>query len=135
MGTVQVYDDYGHHPTEVRAVLEAFKEKFPDQRLVTMFQPHRYSRTQSCWNEFINCFYLTDVLILTDIYAGGESPIPNISAKRLYEEIRLDNKFYIPNNATKLDSLKKILQPGDIFLTLGAGDNWKTGMALLGPAK
>lgn len=135
MGTVQVYDDYGHHPTEVRAVLEAFKEKFPDQRLVTMFQPHRYSRTQSCWHEFINCFYLTDVLVLTDIYAGGESPIPNVSAKRLYEEIRLDKKFYIPNNAAKLESLKKILQPGDIFLTLGAGDNWKTGMALLGPAK
>tara|TARA_B110001454_G_scaffold219136_1_gene250332 strand:+ start:69124 stop:70488 length:1365 start_codon:yes stop_codon:yes gene_type:complete len=135
MGTVQVYDDYGHHPTEVRAVLEAFKEKFPDQRLVTMFQPHRYSRTQSCWNEFINCFYLTDVLVLTDIYAGGESPIPNITAKRLYEEIRIDHKFYIPNNASKIESLKKILKPGDIFLTLGAGDNWKTGMSLLGPAK
>lgn len=135
MGTVPVYDDYGHHPTEVRAVLEAFKEKFPDQRLVTLFQPHRYSRTQSCWHEFINCFYLTDVLILTDIYSGGEAPIPNITAKRLYDEVRLENKFYLPNNASKIESLRKILQPGDVFLTLGAGDNWKTGMALLGPAK
>ncbi|MCB0412629.1 MAG: UDP-N-acetylmuramate--L-alanine ligase, partial [Bdellovibrionales bacterium] len=60
--SIKVYDDYGHHPTEVRAVLEAFKEKFPQSRLVTLFQPHRYSRTQSCWNEFLNCFYLTDIL-------------------------------------------------------------------------
>lgn len=135
INSIKVYDDYGHHPTEVRAVLEAFKEKFPNQRLVTLFQPHRYSRTQSCWNEFINCFYLTDVLLLTDIYAGGEVPIPNINSKRLYEEIKLDNKFYLPNSSAKLDELKKILNPGDIFLTLGAGDNWKTGMALLGPSK
>ncbi len=131
--SIKVYDDYGHHPTEVRAVLEAFKEKFPDQRLVTLFQPHRFSRTQSCWNEFINCFYLTDVLILTDIYSGGEAAIPNINAKRLYEEIKIENKFYLPNSSSKIEALKKVLRPGDIFLTLGAGDNWKTGMALLGP--
>ncbi|MBL7543518.1 MAG: UDP-N-acetylmuramate--L-alanine ligase [Bdellovibrionaceae bacterium] len=133
--SIKVYDDYGHHPTEVRAVLEAFKEKFPDKRLVTLFQPHRFSRTQSCWNEFINCFYLTDVLVLTDIYSGGEAPIPNINSKRLYDEIKIDRKFYLPNSSSKIESLKKILKPGDIFLTLGAGDNWKTGMSLLGPAK
>lgn len=133
--SIKVYDDYGHHPTEVRAVLEAFKEKFPNQRLVTLFQPHRYSRTQSCWNEFVNCFYLTDVLLLTDIYSGGEAPIPGVDAKHLYEEVKIENKFYLPNTASKMESLKKILKPGDVFLTLGAGDNWKTGMSLLGLAK
>lgn len=135
INNVKVYDDYGHHPTEVRAVLEAFKEKFPDQRLVTLFQPHRFSRTQSCWNEFVNCFYLTDVLILTDIYSGGEAAIPGITAKRLYDEIKLESKYYLPNSPSKVESIQKILKPGDVFLTLGAGDNWKTGMALLGPAK
>lgn len=133
VNSIKVYDDYGHHPTEVRAVLEAFKEKFPNERLVTLFQPHRFSRTQDCWHEFINCFYLTDVLLLTDIYAAGEASIPNINAKRLYDEIKIENKFYLPNSTSKVQSLKKILKPGDIFLTLGAGDNWKTGMALLEP--
>jgi UDP-N-acetylmuramate--alanine ligase len=131
INSIKVYDDYGHHPTEVRAVLEAFKEKFPNNRLITFFQPHRYSRTQSCWHEFLNCFYLTDVLILTDIYPAGESPIPNVSSKKLYDEIKLENKFYLSKDANFLQSLKQILKPGDIFLTLGAGDGWKIGMSVL----
>lgn len=128
---VKVYDDYGHHPTEVRAVLEAFKEKFPNNRLVTLFQPHRFSRTQSCWNEFVNCFYLTDVLVLTDIYPAGEVAIPNITAKRLYEEIKIEKKFYIPRDFSFNVSLNQLLKPNDIFLTLGAGDGWKIGMSYL----
>ena len=83
----------------------------------------------------MNCFYLSDVLILTDIYSGGEMPIPNVTARRLYDEIKLENKFYVSNSSAKLESIKKILRPGDIFLTLGAGDNWKLGMQLLGLVK
>lgn len=128
---IKVYDDYGHHPTEVRAVLEAFKEKFPDRRLVTLFQPHRYSRTQSCWSEFLNCFYLSDLVILTDIYPAGEEPIPNITAKNLYEELKIEKKFYLPKSSDIISSMKHILKPGDVFLTLGAGDGWKIGMDLL----
>ncbi|MCB0368247.1 MAG: UDP-N-acetylmuramate--L-alanine ligase, partial [Bdellovibrionales bacterium] len=129
--SIKVYDDYGHHPTEVRAVLEAFKEKFPQSRLVTLFQPHRYSRTQSCWNEFLNCFYLTDILILTDIYPAGEAELPNITSQRLHDEMKLEKKFYIPRKAIFNESLKEILKPGDILLTLGAGDGWKIGMQFL----
>ncbi len=69
---ISVYDDYGHHPTEILAVLGAFKEKYPDRRLVVYFQPHRYSRTQNCWKEFLDCFSLADVLFMTDIYPAGE---------------------------------------------------------------
>lgn len=129
--SIKVYDDYGHHPTEVRAVLEGIREKFPENRIVTLFQPHRYSRTQSCWHEFLNCFYLTDVLILTDIYPAGEAPIPNISSKKLYDELKLDKKYYLAKDVDYIVSLDQILKPGDIFLTLGAGDSWKIGMSLI----
>ncbi|MEK7355901.1 MAG: UDP-N-acetylmuramate--L-alanine ligase, partial [Bdellovibrionota bacterium] len=84
---IDVYDDYGHHPTEVLAVLSAFKEKFPERRLVTAFQPHRYSRTHLCWDQFVHCFKDAGDLFLCDIYAAGEDPIANVSSERLAREI------------------------------------------------
>lgn len=133
---IKVYDDYGHHPTEVRATLQGFREKFPQNRLVVYFQPHRYSRTQSCWQEFTQCFIQCDVLFLTDIYAAGESPIPGIDSKTLTEQIQQSNKSYLGvASDSRIESEARQILPylksGDIFITLGAGDGWKVGLEVL----
>ena len=127
---VKVYDDYGHHPTEVRAALQAFKEKFEKNRLVVYFQPHRYSRTQHSWQDFKTCFLQTDVLFLGDVYAAGEAPIPGISSEKLIEEMNQKNTFHSPK-ADQLQQILKELREGDVFLTLGAGDGWKLGLDVL----
>ncbi len=128
---VLIYDDYGHHPTEVKATLQGFREKFPQRRLVVLFQPHRYSRTQSCWHEFTTCFSQCDELYITDIYGAGEKPIEGINSENLVKEVKHPRVKYLPKSSLQKDSLLKDLNSGDVFLTLGAGDVWKAGMALL----
>lgn len=131
---IKVYDDYGHHPTEILATVQAFKEKFPDNRIVVYFQPHRFTRTQSCWTEFTKCFSDIDQLFLTDIYAAGETPIEDITSKKLSQEIKDISVQYLPKEASYHSMASKILpqlKPGDIFITLGAGDGWKLGMEVL----
>lgn len=122
---VDIYDDYGHHPTEIRAALSGFKEKFPNRRLVTVFQPHRYSRTQICWEDFRNCFKQTDTLFLLDIYPAGEAPIEGVDAPALLAQIDHPDARYLDRN--KLDSLAAFLKDGDVLVTLGAGDISKLG--------
>lgn len=128
---IAVYDDYGHHPTEVRATLQAFKEKFPSRRVVVYFQPHRYSRTESCWNDFLVCFDQADYLLLGDIYAAGEKPIEGVTADRLLSEIKLAAKTRAVKSAALASEIRAVLKSGDVFLTLGAGDGWKLGMEVL----
>jgi UDP-N-acetylmuramate--alanine ligase len=128
---VHVYDDYGHHPTEIRATLQGFREKFPDKRVVVLFQPHRFSRTESCWLDFTLCFSQCDKLILTDIYAAGENPIEGINSHRLYTEMKHKDCLYFPKSEGLTTGILSLLKPGDIFLTLGAGDGWKVGMEIL----
>ncbi len=128
---ISIYDDYGHHPTEVRATLQAFREKFPDRRLVVLFQPHRYSRTQICWHDFTTCFAHCDELLITDIYAAGEKPIEGISASRLVKEVKHDRAQFISKSDPISLQIHPLLKSGDVFLTLGAGDGWKVGMELL----
>lgn len=127
---VDFYDDYGHHPTEIRAVLKGFKERFPGRRLVTLFQPHRYSRTQICWNEFISCFQNTDELYLLDIYAAGEAPIDGVTSAKLAQEIDHPKCHHLVRTEENLKNLLKTLKSGDLFLTLGAGDVSKLGEKL-----
>lgn len=127
---IKVYDDYGHHPTEVRATLQAFKEKFDQNRLVVYFQPHRFSRTQHCWQDFKTCFTQADCLYLGDIYAAGEAAIPGITSQKLIEELHQDHVFHAPKEQ-QLELILKNLRSGDIFLTLGAGDGWKLGLDVL----
>lgn len=138
-GGIDVYDDYGHHPTEVQAVLLAFREKFPGRRLVTVFQPHRYSRTLLCWDQFLTCFKDTDQLFVCDVYAAGEDPIANISAERMVREVKeiggLQAVEHLRNGTDRLARLKEFLKPGDVLVTLGAGDVWKLGMQVLGEGK
>jgi UDP-N-acetylmuramate--alanine ligase len=127
---VDFYDDYGHHPTEIRAVLNGFKERFPHRRLVTIFQPHRYSRTQICWNDFLTCFGHADQLYLLDIYAAGEAPIAGVTTERLIAEIDHPKCRHLSRNDKALADLLASLKPNDIFLSLGAGDVSKLGEKL-----
>lgn len=128
---IRIYDDYGHHPTEVRAVLQAFREKYPQNRLVVFFQPHRYSRTQHCWHDFTTCFSQADELLVTDIYAAGEVAIPGVHSEKLVEEIKHEKAEYFVRDPQSSDKILDRLQSGDIFITLGAGDGWKLGLEVL----
>lgn len=127
---VEIYDDYGHHPTEIQAVLQAFREKFPNKKLCVSFQPHRYSRTQLCWNDFLNCFADADEVYITDIYAASESPIEGITGERLAKKIVHKKCSYIGSVKNVEDILKKV-EAGSVFVTLGAGDITKQGRRYL----
>ena len=133
-GEVLVIDDYGHHPTEIRTTLQAVRDCWPDRRLVVVFQPHRYSRTQVLFDEFTRGFYQSDVLMVLPIYAAGETAIPDIDSERLCRGIKdhgHKDVLYEEGMDPAVARLKTILKPGDLLLTLGAGDVWKVGMALL----
>jgi UDP-N-acetylmuramate--alanine ligase len=131
---VMVVDDYGHHPAEIRATLAAAKAGF-DGRVVAVFQPHRYTRTFHLRDEFVTAFNQADVLVVMDIYAAGETPIEGVSAADLAERIRAHghrNVTYLGGDRARvLDHLCDITRPGDLVLTLGAGDVGQLGPALL----
>jgi UDP-N-acetylmuramate--alanine ligase len=131
---VMVVDDYGHHPAEIRATLAAAKAGF-DARIVTVFQPHRYTRTFHLRDGFVTAFNQTDVLLVMDIYAAGEAPIDGVSAADLAERVRAHghrNVTYLGGDRERvLDHLCEITRPGDLVLTLGAGDVGQLGPALL----
>jgi len=130
---VMVVDDYGHHPTEIKATLSAAKNGW-GRRTVVIFQPHRYSRTRDLFKEFLTAFNQADVLFLTGIYPAGEDPIPGVDVQGLYEGIKghghKDVTLVLDKSAI-LDRLLPRLKPGDMVFTLGAGDVWKTGEALI----
>ncbi|MCM2282802.1 MAG: UDP-N-acetylmuramate--L-alanine ligase [Bdellovibrionaceae bacterium] len=130
-GGVDIYDDYGHHPTEIQAVLAAFREKFPGRRIVTVFQPHRYSRTLLCWDQFRDCFKEADRVLICDIYAAGEMPIKEITSERMVSEVRHTSARHLPNTLDRVAEIRRELKSGDVFVTLGAGDVWKLGMSVL----
>ena len=129
---VLVIDDYGHHPTEIKATLSAIKQRWPRRRLITVFQPHRYSRTQALYSEFLDAFAETDELILTEIYAACESPIAGVSGKWLAEGVaKKRSVYYCPDFEAVLKKLNSMVKEGDIVLTLGAGNIWQIGESLL----
>lgn len=131
VGGVRVYDDYGHHPTEVKAVLKAFKQKYPNNRLITIFQPHRFSRTRDCWQDFLSCFTHTDVLKVVDIYPAGEKPIVGVDANTLTRELDHGCKEYVATLEELKQKLQTELVNGDVLLTLGAGHIWRFGEEML----
>ncbi len=127
---ITVIDDYGHHPEEIKATLAALKESYPGHRLVCLFQPHRYTRTQDLFSELAGSFDKSDFLMLTDIYAAGETPIKGIHSKRLMSTIKRKYhkpSLYLPKNEGLVDEVLKNLKSGDILVTLGAGDVTKIG--------
>ena len=131
---IVVMDDYGHHPTEIKKTLEAIKNGFPERRLVTIFQPHRYSRTRDLFDAFVKSFYDAAVLYVTEIYAASEDPIPGVSGQSLAESIKEHGHrgvSYVANKEDLPAALKAACKPGDIVLFLGAGDAWRQGLKLL----
>ena len=131
---VTVVDDYGHHPTEVRVTLQAVRESWPDRRVVVVFQPHRYTRTQALFDDFTRAFYQSDLLVVLPIYAAGEKKIKGVEGHTLFEGIRSHGHrevVYMQDFETAVSYLKKVLTQSDILLTLGAGDVWKVGEMIL----
>lgn len=123
--TVELFDDYGHHPVEISAIVDSLKHTYPDRRLVVIFQPHRYSRTRDLFDDFARSLSTVDSLILLDIYPASEQPIAQISSSTMAEAIRKRsplNPVVIKNTQEVLSVLPNIIKSNDILLTLGAGD-------------
>ena len=130
---ITVVDDYGHHPAEVEVTLEAAQRAY-GRRLVVAFQPHRYTRTHHLFEELTRAFNRADVVFLTDVYAAGENPIEGATSARLVDEIRAHGHrdvTHVPSRADLASALRERLQPGDVVITLGAGDITRTGPELL----
>ena len=131
---VTVIADYGHHPAEIAATLATARQVFPNRRLVVAFQPHRFSRTQAHFGEFCKVFDVVDQLVLTEIYAASEKPIPGVSGESLAQGMRQVSETpvtYFQTIDAMVKGLDDILQPGDVLLTLGAGTITRVGPAWL----
>ena len=131
---ITVVDDYGHHPEEIRQTLRAAKAVWPEARLVVVFQPHRYTRTHLLQQEFCTAFHDADALVLLDIYAAGETPLPGVTTGLLYEDLISQGQrevYYVRERAEVVPFLRRYLCANDILLTLGAGDVWQVGEAFL----
>ena len=131
---ITVVDDYGHHPTEIKTTLQAAKECWPDRRKVVVFQPHRYTRTKALFDDFTRAFYQSDVLVVLPIYAASEKKINGVNSGSMCDGIREHgHKEVICKDSlpAAVSDLMEILKPGDVLLTLGAGDVWKVGEEIL----
>ena len=130
---ITVIDDYGHHPVEIRATLDAARGcKF--ERLLVLFQPHRFTRTQHLWDEFSRAFNQADILVLTDIYAASEVPIPGVTSEALAAAIREaghKNVHYFRSMQEGIEFLLRTAKPGDAILTIGAGNVSRAGSELM----
>lgn len=133
-GGVTVVDDYGHHPAEIAATLATARQVFPGRRIIAAFQPHRFSRTQAHFGEFCKVFDNVDQLLLTEIYAASEKPIPGVSGQSLAQGIRQVSTTPVEYFQTLNElaaGLPTILKEGDVLLTLGAGSITRLGPAWL----
>ena len=133
---VMFMDDYGHHPTEIMATLKTVKACWPEKRLVVVFQPHRYTRTQALLDRFFISFNDADFLMVTPIYPAGEQPIEGISAESLVKGIKEHGHKEVllcPDLKKASPMLEKLIEPGDLVLTLGAGNIYREGERFLKP--
>jgi UDP-N-acetylmuramate--alanine ligase len=124
-------DDYGHHPTAIKTTLEGLKSFYPTRRLIVSFMPHTYTRTAAMLEEFSTCFNAADVLFLHKIYASAREEQGGVNGKTLYEKTAaVRTAIYIDEPDDAFKPLSEMLTSGDIFLTLGAGNNWLLGKKL-----
>ena len=131
---ILVLDDYGHHPTEIMATLKTAKECWPERRLIVVFQPHRYTRTEALFDRFVISFNEADVLIVIPIFSAGETAIDGVTAEWLSQGIKEHGHkdvIFSPTQEDALSTLLSILRPGDLVITLGAGDIHRLGSRLL----
>ena len=117
---VDFYDDYAHHPTEIKSVLSSFKEKYPSRKIKVLFQPHRYTRTRDLWNDFLTCFQQAEEVYLLDVYSAGENALKGLDSRTLAGQISNTRCRYL-NEGEIITTLSKELSEGDVFVTLGAG--------------
>jgi UDP-N-acetylmuramate--alanine ligase len=130
---ITIIDDYGHHPAEIQATIEAIHDSWK-RPLIVIFQPHRYSRTRDLFDDFLTAFEGADRLVLTEIYAAGEDPIDGVTSEALYQGIKRRGHMeveFIPDKGQIVERIARKLNPGDIVVTLGAGDIYKVGAALV----
>lgn len=131
---ILILDDYAHHPTEIKATLSALRSSWQNRRIIAVFQPHRYSRTKLLAEKFGKVFFDADCVIINDIYSANESPISGISGETIFKEIKKTNHGqikYLPSKDDILSYLCEIVQPGDIIITMGAGDIWTVSQELV----
>jgi UDP-N-acetylmuramate--alanine ligase len=130
---IEIFDDYGHHPTEIFSTLRAMRDRIRERRMIVLFQPHRYSRVRDLFDEFSGCFDEADELVMTDIYSAGEAPIDGVTAAILYTKLRekLGGKVRFLPRAHLESGTALLLKPGDTVLTIGAGDITAAGKVLL----
>lgn len=124
-GQVMLVDDYGHHPSEVAAVIKAVHDGWPGRRLVMVYQPHRYTRTRDLYEDFVQVLSETNVLLMLEVYPGGEEPIPGAGSRQLCHSIRQRGRLdpmFVERGTDLAPLLHPLLQPGDILLCQGAGD-------------
>jgi UDP-N-acetylmuramate--alanine ligase len=127
---LMVVDDYAHHPTEVKATLQAARKGWPDRRIVAVFQPHLYSRTQQLHQEFGMSFFDADVLVVTNVYPSREQPIEGVDGNLIARDASSfghKTVHYIANKNELPEKLTQLVQPGDLVITMGAGDIYKYG--------
>jgi len=123
-GTVSIVDDYGHHPTEIAATLEALRQAWPGRRLVLVFQPHRYTRTRDLLDDFANVLASADVLFVTEVYAAGEAPIKGADGRAICRAVRSRGKVepvFVEKTANIAAALTDVLRADDVVVTMGAG--------------
>ena len=123
-GNVLLIDDYGHHPKEVDATIKAARQSFPDRRLVMLFQPHRYTRTRDCYDEFVEVLSSVDELLLLEVYSAGENPIAGADTKSLARSIRLRGEVEptIIDKDNLAPAMQRLLKANDMLITQGAGN-------------
>ncbi len=132
VGGITIVDDYGHHPTESRATLDAARLRGAG-RIIAIFQPHRYTRTKFLMDELAGCFAGCDRVYVLDIYGASEPPLPGVSSERLVarmHELGVSSARYAPSEAGLMEELLASARPGDLLITIGAGNVWKVGEAL-----
>ncbi|RJQ66299.1 MAG: UDP-N-acetylmuramate--L-alanine ligase [Desulfobacteraceae bacterium] len=131
---ITVVDDYGHHPTEIKTTLDAMEVAWPGRRKVVIFQPHRYTRTRALFDDFARSFYRSDILLVLPIYAASERPIEGVDSRSLCDSIRAhghkDVRF-AADIEEALTLLSELMSPGDVVLTLGAGNVYQLGELLV----
>ena len=124
-GTFTLIDDYGHHPVELRAVIAATRDAFPGRRLVLAFQPHRYTRTRDCFEDYVHVISSVDVALLTEVYSAGEAPIEAADTSSLIRSIRVHGKvdpIFVESKDALPAAIIDAVQADDVVIVMGAGN-------------
>lgn len=127
---IRIFDDYAHHPTEIAATISGVKELDPAAKLHLIYQPHRFTRTRDCWQDYLKCFDGVDHLYLVDIYPAGEEPIDGVDSQSLSDVLSV-NSGYFANEDLLFAHLKSVLKEGDIIMSMGAGNVWQLAHSAL----